>query len=38
VVFWHTGGLVGAVSAFLTAGIDRDAGAAIAARPDGRRP
>ena len=38
VVFWHTGGLVGAISAFLTAGIDRDAGAAIAARPNGGRP
>jgi 1-aminocyclopropane-1-carboxylate deaminase/D-cysteine desulfhydrase-like pyridoxal-dependent ACC family enzyme len=38
VVFWHTGGLAGAVSAFLTAGIDRDAGAAMATRTNGGQP
>lgn len=38
VVFWHTGGLAGAISAFLTAGLDRDAGAAVATRPSGGQP
>ena len=38
VVFWHTGGLVAAIGAFLAAGTDRAARSAIATGPDGGRP
>ena len=35
VIFWHTGGLAGAISAFLAAGIDRKARLPIDTRPSG---